>query len=150
SRKKPAAAVILSPFGVILSAAKNLALPLRVNYAKDHALCIFKAMRDSSSPAAPQNDTGGGFSAACIGGNPIAEISLRRLNLPLQFCRAVRAERFSHLNGAVAPRADGMKKASALGTIVERRIHRSPALWALAHHRLPDHKVDDKPDGVGD
>jgi hypothetical protein len=34
---------------VILSAAKNL------------ALCIFKAMRDSSPPAAPQNDIGYGF-----------------------------------------------------------------------------------------
>jgi hypothetical protein len=43
-------AVILSPFAVILSAAKNLALPLRVNYAKDLALSIFKARRDSSSP----------------------------------------------------------------------------------------------------
>jgi len=37
------------PFAVILSAAKNLALPLRVNCAKDLALSIFKAMRDSSS-----------------------------------------------------------------------------------------------------
>jgi hypothetical protein len=45
---KPYNAVILSPFAVILSAAKNLALPLRVNYAKDLALSIFKAMRDSS------------------------------------------------------------------------------------------------------
>jgi hypothetical protein len=54
-------AVILSPFAVILSAAKNLALPLRVNYAKDLALSIFKARRDSSfarlrTAAAPQND----------------------------------------------------------------------------------------------
>ena len=40
--------VILSPFAVILSAAKNLALPLRVNYPKDLALFIFNAMRDSS------------------------------------------------------------------------------------------------------
>ena len=48
--EKPCNAVILSPFAVILSAAKNLALPLRVNYAKDLALSIFKAMRDSSSP----------------------------------------------------------------------------------------------------
>ena len=42
------AAVSLSPFAVILSAAKNLALPLRVDYAKDLALCIFTALRDSS------------------------------------------------------------------------------------------------------
>ena len=48
--EKPYHAVILSPFAVILSAAKNLALPLRVNYAKDLALTIFKAMRDSSLP----------------------------------------------------------------------------------------------------
>jgi hypothetical protein len=41
-------AVILSPFAVVLSAAKNLALPLRVNYAKDLALSVFKAGRDSS------------------------------------------------------------------------------------------------------
>jgi len=40
--EKPYNAVILSPFAVILSAAKNLALPLRVNYAKDLALSIFK------------------------------------------------------------------------------------------------------------
>jgi hypothetical protein len=40
--------VILSPFAVILSAAKNLAPPLRVNYAKNLVLSIFKAMRDSS------------------------------------------------------------------------------------------------------
>jgi hypothetical protein len=33
---------------VILSPAKNLALPLRANYAKDLALFIFKAMRVSS------------------------------------------------------------------------------------------------------
>ena len=46
--EKPFNAVILSPFAVILSAAKNLALPLRVNYAKDLALSIFKAMQDSS------------------------------------------------------------------------------------------------------
>ena len=52
---------------VILSAAKNLALPLRVNYAKDLALSVFKAMRDSSfarlkTAAAPQNDSAFGFS----------------------------------------------------------------------------------------
>jgi hypothetical protein len=39
--EKPSHAVILSAFTVILSAAKNLALPLRVNYAKDLALSIF-------------------------------------------------------------------------------------------------------------
>ena len=59
--EKPYRAVILSAFAVILSAAKNLALPLRVDYAKDLALSIFKAMRDSSSPAAPQNDSATGF-----------------------------------------------------------------------------------------
>jgi hypothetical protein len=32
---QPAQAVILSPFAVILSEAKNLALPLMVNFAKD-------------------------------------------------------------------------------------------------------------------
>jgi hypothetical protein len=42
-------AVNLSPFAVILSEAKNL------------ALSILKAMRDSSSPAAPQNDSADGF-----------------------------------------------------------------------------------------
>jgi hypothetical protein len=36
-------AVILSPFAVILSAAKNLALPLRVNYAKDLALLLWSS-----------------------------------------------------------------------------------------------------------
>ena len=29
--------------------------------AKDLALCLYKAMRDSSSPAAPQNDSAYGF-----------------------------------------------------------------------------------------
>jgi len=48
--EKPYHAVILSPFAVILSAAKNLALPLRVDYAKDLARSIFKARRDSSPP----------------------------------------------------------------------------------------------------
>ena len=42
---------------VILSAAKNLAPPLSVNYAKDLGPSILKAMRDSSSPPAPQNDS---------------------------------------------------------------------------------------------
>ena len=46
--EKRSTAVILSPFAVILSASKNLALPLRVNYPKDLALFIFNAMRDSS------------------------------------------------------------------------------------------------------
>jgi len=46
--EKRSDAVILSPFALIQSAAKNLALPLRVNYAKDRALSVFKAMRDSS------------------------------------------------------------------------------------------------------
>jgi hypothetical protein len=46
--EKPCNAFILSAFAVILSAAKNLAPPLRVDYAKDLALSIFKAMRDSS------------------------------------------------------------------------------------------------------
>jgi hypothetical protein len=60
--EKPHDAVILSPFAIVLSAVKNLALPLRVNYAKDLALFIFKAMRDSSfarlrTAAAPQNDS---------------------------------------------------------------------------------------------
>ena len=71
--EKPDDRVILSPFAVILSAAKDLALPLRVNYAKnlallaqgklpkDLALSAFKTMRDSSfamlrTAAAPQND----------------------------------------------------------------------------------------------
>jgi hypothetical protein len=40
---------MLSPFAVILSAAKDLALPLRVNSAKDLALSLFQDMRDSSS-----------------------------------------------------------------------------------------------------
>jgi hypothetical protein len=48
--ERPYYGVILSPFAVILSAAKNLPLPLRVNSAKDFALSIFRAMRDSSSP----------------------------------------------------------------------------------------------------
>jgi len=59
--EKPFNAVIQSPFAVILSAARNLALPLRVYYAKDLALSVFKAMRDSSSPAAPQNDSAVAF-----------------------------------------------------------------------------------------
>src|SRR5208283_3183754 len=80
-------AVILSPFAVILSAAKDLALPLRVNFAKDLALSAqdklreesrsvyFQRMRDSpfaefalrgfpkgsGLPAAPQNDSPEGF-----------------------------------------------------------------------------------------
>ena len=65
--EKPFNAVILSPFAVILSAAKNLALPLRVNYAKDLALSVFKAMRDSSSPAALRMTVPKGFFAACKG-----------------------------------------------------------------------------------
>ncbi|SPE29805.1 hypothetical protein SBA2_460020 [Acidobacteriia bacterium SbA2] len=44
--------IILSPSLVILSGAKNLALPLRVNSARHLALSIFKALRDSSSPSA--------------------------------------------------------------------------------------------------
>ena len=49
-------AVILSPSLVILSGAKNLALPLRVNSARNLALSVFNARRDSSSPAArPEN-----------------------------------------------------------------------------------------------
>ena len=59
--EKGSNAVILSPFAVILSAANDLALPLRVNYAKNPALLAqgklregsrserFKAVRDSSS-----------------------------------------------------------------------------------------------------
>ena len=50
-------AVILSPSLVILSAAKDLAISLRVNSAKNLSLRIFMNIRDSSSPAAPQNDT---------------------------------------------------------------------------------------------
>jgi hypothetical protein len=63
-REESFGAVILSPFAVILNAVKHLALPLRVNYAEDPALCIFKAMQDSSSPTAPQNDSARGFFAA--------------------------------------------------------------------------------------
>ena len=48
------------------SAAKNLALPLRVNYAKDLALSIFKAMRDSSPPLLLRMTARSSFSAACL------------------------------------------------------------------------------------
>jgi hypothetical protein len=41
-------AVILSPFAVILSAAKDLRISLRVNSAKNLALSTLKTMRDPS------------------------------------------------------------------------------------------------------
>jgi hypothetical protein len=65
--EKPYNDVILSPFAVILSVAKNLALPLRVDCAKDLALSIFKAMRDSSSPLLLRMAALLGFSAAYLG-----------------------------------------------------------------------------------
>jgi len=70
--EKPYDAVILSPFAVVLSAAKNLALPLRVNCAKDLALSIFKAMQDSSSPLLLRMTALLGFSAACKAVPPAA------------------------------------------------------------------------------
>jgi hypothetical protein len=72
--------VIPSPSLVILSGAKNLALLLRVDSARNLALSVFTALRDSSSPAARRNDSkneislrraalrmtrGSGLSAAC-------------------------------------------------------------------------------------
>jgi hypothetical protein len=64
-------AVIPSPFAVILSGAKDLRVSLRVNSARNLALSVFNAVRDSSSSA---NENGGllgmtgqtGFSAACL------------------------------------------------------------------------------------
>jgi hypothetical protein len=62
----PSNTVILSPFAVILSAAKNLALPLRVN-TRRISLCLFSTQceilpsRCSGPPAAPQNDSAGEF-----------------------------------------------------------------------------------------
>jgi hypothetical protein len=47
--EKRSNAVILSPFVVILSAAKNRALLSQGNCAKDRALSVFKAMQDSSA-----------------------------------------------------------------------------------------------------
>jgi hypothetical protein len=50
--EKPFHAVILSPFAVILippCGRRIFVISLRVNCAKDLALCILKAMRDSSS-----------------------------------------------------------------------------------------------------
>jgi hypothetical protein len=58
--------IILSPLAVILSTAKNLALPLRANYAKDLALFFFNAMRDSSSPLLLRMTALWSFSAACL------------------------------------------------------------------------------------
>ena len=49
--------VIPSPSHVILSEAKNPCSSLRVSSARNLALSIFKAVRDSSSPAAPRNDS---------------------------------------------------------------------------------------------
>jgi hypothetical protein len=42
-------------------AAEELSRAVILSEAKDLALCIFNAMRDSSSPAAPQNDSPHGF-----------------------------------------------------------------------------------------
>ena len=47
--EKPLQAVIPSPFAVILSGAKDLRISLRVNSARNLALSIFNAVRDSSS-----------------------------------------------------------------------------------------------------
>jgi hypothetical protein len=76
-------AVILSPFAVILippCGRRILVIPLRVNSAKDLALRVSMAMRDSSPACAclrqagrqvvpqggtPQNDGPDGFSASC-------------------------------------------------------------------------------------
>jgi len=66
-----------------------------------------------------------------------------------QFCRTIRTKGRPHLNGLVALRADRMKKALALGAVVECRTHRRAALWARAPHGLPDHEVDDEPNRVG-
>jgi methionine synthase II (cobalamin-independent) len=68
--EKPLQAVIPSPFAVILSGAKDLRISLRVNSARNLALSIVNAVRDSSSSA---NKNGGllgmtgqtGFSATC-------------------------------------------------------------------------------------
>jgi hypothetical protein len=56
------------PIPVILSEAKDLALLLKVNLAKDLALRIFMAIADSSSSrkaGTPKNDNPTDFSAAC-------------------------------------------------------------------------------------
>jgi hypothetical protein len=42
-------------------AAEKLSRAVILSGAKDVGLCIFMAMRDSSSPAAPQNDSPDGF-----------------------------------------------------------------------------------------
>ncbi len=49
-------AVILSPSLVILSVAKDLGISLRVNSAKNLLVRQINHLRDSSSPATPQND----------------------------------------------------------------------------------------------
>ncbi len=41
---------------------KNTSLAVILDEAKNLALAIFMALRDSSSPAAPQNDSPDGFS----------------------------------------------------------------------------------------
>jgi hypothetical protein len=43
-------------------AAEELFRAVILSVAKDLALCIFNTMRDSASPAAPQNDSPDGFS----------------------------------------------------------------------------------------
>jgi len=124
--EKRSNAVILSPFAVILSVAKNLALPLRVNCAKDLALSIFKAMRDSSSPVAPQNDSAEGFFRRLF--SP-AEIAPPVLSPPLIPRLAVpplpKGEGFLSLNFSPRPLGErGDRKAGdegiKLGTVSSR------------------------------
>jgi hypothetical protein len=49
--------VILSPSLVILSAAKDRVIMLRLNSAKNLAIERINDLRDPSSPSAPQDDT---------------------------------------------------------------------------------------------
>ena len=52
---------MLSPSPVILSEAKDLSIPLRVNFAKHLLFRALNNLQDSSSPAAPQNDANAVF-----------------------------------------------------------------------------------------
>jgi hypothetical protein len=49
--------MLLRPLATAEQAAEKPSNAVILSGAKDLALCIFNAMRDSSSPAAPQNDS---------------------------------------------------------------------------------------------
>jgi hypothetical protein len=58
-------------------AAEDLFRAVILSEAKDLALCFFNAMRDSLSPAAPQNDDSNGFFRSWLGTEFIIQIIIQ-------------------------------------------------------------------------